>query len=1084
MRALAAIALLLATASAAAADPAAEIVALDGNGDFREVQQPGWLPAKVKQSLFPTNFVRTGDQSRMGLLFVDRTQLRLAPNSVLQIKEAAKGADAKTILNLNSGRSWVQSKAAPKGLVMETPSALAAIRGTDWEMAVDADGRSTLSVFSGEVDLSNEFGAVVVQRGEQARAEKGKAPVKLQITVSRDRMQWVSSLSIDPERYKGTQGADLLQQADVAAFDGDMATAVAALEKGGERFPKDARFPAGLVRLALLAGDAPRALALARQAVAAHAGSADAWLALGDAARLEGLGAEAAFAYERAIEIAAGDARGWHGLGVVEGERGELRRARSDLAKALALKQDAATAAELGTVEALASNLAEARAAFARALEWQPDHYVAWTGLGILQLRGGERDAAIESLLKAGVIEPRYARAHLYLAAAYYQEERFGAARDELRRAQETDPKDPLPRLFASLMRLDAIDPIGAAAEAREALSRIPFLKSLDAIADNQKGIANVGAPLAALGLEDWARSAAHDSYLPSWGGSHLFLADRYPGEFSRRAELMQGFTTDPLAFGASNRFQSLVPVPGHHATASLRYSHSDDLDVTEPVLTANGLGFAGAPFAYFVEGIDTRVRPGHAELDGKARTLTAAFGTRPVHELSLFVYLNRLTVDLDIGSADPGRTLQHIDGTSDRIDAGARYAISNGHDVWVKAGASREDTRLDQVSSLAIPGQPLEVRQFFAPKPERRDAAVRYTGRWDAAEVTLGAEGARWEAPATLVRDATLHAPGAAVAKESLDQKDDDRSRTVYAIARFGNPALSAEVGAAWRSYRKDRDATVTLANGTVVVQEAGVEDRRTDPLVGVVWKPLAGHTGRFACRDWLRPASLDTLMPVAVAGIPVQDQLVFAGGKLRQCRAQWDWTISPTMFASVHYEDDRTKNLVGSDGILNTRTDVTNLDRLRNRVLTPPGRTDELEDAPVYAEAHAKFAHVAFESILTRSLALRLHYTHANTRNTDPDPAFNGNRIPWVPRHRADAGLVVTPGWNTIVTLGATWRSERFVDEANTASATMPKGWDGRVNVFVESRDKRWAVEAFAYNLLKKDVSDVFGVVASWRF
>src|SRR6185436_17089809 len=133
-------------------------------------------------------------------------------------------------------------------------------------MAVDAEGRATLSVFSGEVDLSNDLGSVTVQRGEQARAEKGKAPVKLQVDVSRDRMQWVSSLTLDPERYKGTPGADLLQQSDVAAFDGDLDAAAAALEKGRTQFPADARFPAGLTRLALLAGDAPRALAIAREA--------------------------------------------------------------------------------------------------------------------------------------------------------------------------------------------------------------------------------------------------------------------------------------------------------------------------------------------------------------------------------------------------------------------------------------------------------------------------------------------------------------------------------------------------------------------------------------------------------------------------------------------------------------------------------------------------------------------------------------------------------------------------------------------------------------------------------------------------
>ena len=32
--------------------------------------------------------------------------------------------------------------------------------------------------------------------------------------------------------------------------------------------------------------------------------------------------------------------------------------------------------------------------------------------------------------------------------------------------------------------------------------------------------------------------------------------------------------------------------------------------------------------------------------------------------------------------------------------------------------------------------------------------------------------------------------------------------------------------------------------------------------------------------------------------------------------------------------------------------------------------------------------------------------------------------------------------------------------------------------------SRDKRWAVEVYGFNLAKKEQSDVFGAVASWRF
>ncbi|MBL0140554.1 MAG: FecR domain-containing protein [Betaproteobacteria bacterium] len=1090
--------------SAIAADSVAEIVSLEGKGEAREARQVAWSPAKVKQPLFPTNFVRTLDLSRMGVLLAEGTQVRLAPNSVLQIKSAAKGTDAKTILNLNAGRSWVQSKSAPRGLVMETPSAVAAIRGTDWEMVVDPDGRATLSVLSGEVDFSNDFGALVVQRGEQARAEKGKAPVKLQVTVSRERVQWVSSVRADPDSFEGTRGlgmaeayarlkryadsgaqrpaeADLLL-ADFEAYRGDMRAATEAIDRGRARNPKDERFAAALSRYALLEGESAKALAIAREAAKRAPDSLDAWLAVCESARLDGYADEAASACQRAIDLAAGDPRGWLGLGIVEEERNNLRPALDHLGKAVALDPaNASAVAEDGTASTAAGALGRARASFSKALDLQPDNYVALTGLGILELRLGNREAATEALLKATLIEPRYARAYAYLAAAYYQDGRREAAADMLKRAAEVDPRDPLPYVLSSMVRIDAIDPVAAAAQGREALVRLPFLKSLDAVADNQKGVANVGNALGYMGLEAWASSAAQESYLPFWGGSHLFLADRYPGEYSRRSELMQGFITDSLAFGASNRFQALVPAPGNHATATLRYTRSDDISLTEPVLSVNGIVGDGAQFAYFLEGIDTHIDPRNTAFEARAKTYTVALGAKPSYDLSFFLYANRLSADVDIGKQDVTGLFSRIDGSVGRIDVGARYSISASDAVWIKAGAGREDSNLDQSTNVYLPNQTLVRASTFNTRPDSRDAGARYTGSLGKlVEITLGAEYARVESPRTLAQDSTLHFVGTPSLQQYLDQNDIDRSEAVNVLATMGRGSLVGELGFVWRDYRKDRDISVTSAQGTTSFTD-DYHKRGTDPRAGVVWRPREGNIGRLACLKWLRPAALDTLQPVAVAGIPVETQLVFPGGDLQQCRAQWEWTISPVSFVAAHYDYVNVNNLVSPlDGVLNTRADVTNLDRLRNRVLTPPTRPDELEDTPVFGEGKVRRAQVAYERTIGRGVGMRLHYEYADSENTSS--AFAGKQVPWIPRQHADVGATWAPGWHTFVTVAGAWRSQRYSDEAN--NVVVPAGWDARFNVYIESADKRWSVELYGFNLLKKETSDAFGVAASWRF
>ena len=434
----------------AAPQPAAEIVSLEGKGEYRETQQLDWRPAKVNQQVFPSNLVRTGDLSKMALLFPDRTQIRLAQNSVLQIKEVSTGKDQKTILNLNAGRSWMQSKTSPGGLEMQTPSALASIRGTDWEIVVEPDGRSTLTVFSGEAEFSNDQGRVSVGKNEQASAEKGRAPVKIQIINPRERIQWVSSRTIDARRYREPDASSEVQKelagianlietqqldaaftrlrtatansptdsaaarlllADFHVYNGEFSQARQTLDAAAVRFSEDERVHVALAQLSLLQDDTAGARRNVDEALRRNPMSVDALIAQGDIARFEGMAHEATDAYAKAAKIAPGDARPWLGLGVIEAERDNLGVAGEYLEKATQLDAESATSwGELATLQTSAGDYAKALQTFQKALALQPDNYVMLTGKGVLELKLGNNEAALDTLLRASLIEPRYAR--------------------------------------------------------------------------------------------------------------------------------------------------------------------------------------------------------------------------------------------------------------------------------------------------------------------------------------------------------------------------------------------------------------------------------------------------------------------------------------------------------------------------------------------------------------------------------------------------------------------------------------------------------------------------------------------------
>src|SRR5437016_878355 len=129
--AICAIVLVLASGGAVAQKVEGEIASLVGKGEYRRSQQTSWTPARVKQGLFALDWVQTLDMSRMVLRFGDGSTVHLGPNNEFQVIKVATPSDPGTILQINRGRAWSQSKTSPGGLQIRTGSALAAVRGTD-----------------------------------------------------------------------------------------------------------------------------------------------------------------------------------------------------------------------------------------------------------------------------------------------------------------------------------------------------------------------------------------------------------------------------------------------------------------------------------------------------------------------------------------------------------------------------------------------------------------------------------------------------------------------------------------------------------------------------------------------------------------------------------------------------------------------------------------------------------------------------------------------------------------------------------------------------------------------------------------
>ncbi|MBW9063118.1 FecR domain-containing protein [Rhizobium herbae] len=188
-------------APAALADPlprplpaAGSVIARKSGEEVRFVDVSSWRYVDLKQDLLTGDVLRTNATGQLAVLFSDRTQVRLGRNTSLLVKQM--GGTGDTGLELQSGTIWARAERGGQGVSIDTPAATAAIRGTDWTMSVGADGKTSLIVLEGLVELSNAQGSVTVSQGEGAVAAIGQAPSKIIIAKPKDREQMLFSLQL------------------------------------------------------------------------------------------------------------------------------------------------------------------------------------------------------------------------------------------------------------------------------------------------------------------------------------------------------------------------------------------------------------------------------------------------------------------------------------------------------------------------------------------------------------------------------------------------------------------------------------------------------------------------------------------------------------------------------------------------------------------------------------------------------------------------------------------------------------------------------------------------------------------------
>lgn len=153
------------------------------------------LQSKGSLQLFEGDVLKTEPASQALIEFGEGIQVALNENTTFKILsrwEKTKGITR--IIRLKQGEIWVKTGEGPKPLEVETPVATAAVRETEFNIKVQENGQSTLTVIHGIVEFGTAFGTCPIRTSTISYGVRGKRCTKPAPTDVKPVIAWTEAV--------------------------------------------------------------------------------------------------------------------------------------------------------------------------------------------------------------------------------------------------------------------------------------------------------------------------------------------------------------------------------------------------------------------------------------------------------------------------------------------------------------------------------------------------------------------------------------------------------------------------------------------------------------------------------------------------------------------------------------------------------------------------------------------------------------------------------------------------------------------------------------------------------------------------
>ena len=153
------------------------ILKSNGKVKIKKDKAKNWDNSKRGLRLDSGDIIKTYDNSIAAVLFTDdKSLLKIRDNSVVAIKGKREKKSMTKRIICSFGNFWVKVSKQKSKLLVETPSGVAAVKGTEFYGIVDKDGNTMIIAIEGIVQLLNKFGDEFVKAGQSGTMSKDSAP--------------------------------------------------------------------------------------------------------------------------------------------------------------------------------------------------------------------------------------------------------------------------------------------------------------------------------------------------------------------------------------------------------------------------------------------------------------------------------------------------------------------------------------------------------------------------------------------------------------------------------------------------------------------------------------------------------------------------------------------------------------------------------------------------------------------------------------------------------------------------------------------------------------------------------------------